>query len=324
MKVINMFVLDGSLDSAATMRIIHVQPSTASCTSNSILLPQSDHVRVDPFAPLPPVFLYPSTPASYASLVESSFLKIIRCLFRSVWLGATLVFIAVDFLFQALRHGGSPPWTVRTHWLQRSAAAILRVFNVGVRTTGALPHAGLLVSNHLTYLDIIAIGSLMPTVFVSKAEVKNWPVFGWCAQRGGTLFIDRTRRTDVSRISREIQEVLNTGQVVVLFPEGTSSNGHEVLPLKSSLLEPVCASNHPLSVAHISYELDQGSVENDVCYWGGMTFLPHVVRLMTLKNIRAQIRFVPVVNRASDRKDLARQLHKEIVRLKITAPDDRP
>jgi 1-acyl-sn-glycerol-3-phosphate acyltransferase len=187
-----------------------------------------------------------------------------------------------------------------------------------------LPQAGLLASNHLTYLDIITIGSLMPTVFVSKAEVKNWPVFGWCAQRGGTLFIDRTRRADVSRISAEIRDVLDTGQVVVLFPEGTSSNGHEVLPFKSSLLEPVCASEHPLCVAHISYELDQGSVENDVCYWGGMTFFPHMLRLMALKNIRAHIRFAPIVNRASDRKELARQLHAEIVRLKTTAHADKP
>jgi len=256
--------------------------------------------------------------------VESGLIKIFRCLVRSASLGARLLFIAVDFLFQALQHGGSPPWPVRTHWLQRSAAALLRVFNMRVRSTGALPQTGLLVSNHLTYLDIVAIGSLMPTVFVSKAEVRNWPVFGWCAQRGGTLFVDRTRRADVSRISREIQDVLNTGQVVVLFPEGTSSNGHEVLPFKSSLLEPVCASEHPLCVAHISYELDQGSVENDVCYWGGMTFLPHLIRLMTLKSIRVNIRIAPIVNRAPDRKELARQLHAEIVRLKTTATDDKP
>ena len=107
-------------------------------------------------------------------------------------------------------------------------------------------------------------------------------------------------------------------------PEGTSSNGHQVLPFKSSLLEPVCASNHPLSVAHISYELDKGSVENDVCYWGGMNFLPPVLRLMTLKSIRAHIRIAPIVNRAADRKELARQLHAEIVRLKATATDDKP
>ena len=270
------------------------------------------------------VALFPSVTARYALNVESCFSKLLRRLFRSVWLGATLSFIALDFLFQALRHGGSPPWVVRTRWLQRSAIAILRVFDVTVQTSGALPQAGLLASNHLTYLDIITIGSLMPTVFVSKAEVKNWPVFGWCAQRGGTLFIDRTRRTDVSRISAEIRDVLNTSQVVVLFPEGTSSNGHEVLPFKSSLLEPVCASEHPLSVAHISYELDHGSVEKDVCYWGDMTFFPHMLRMMALKNIRAHIRFAPIVNRASDRKELARQLHAEIVRLKTTAHADKP
>ncbi len=233
-----------------------------------------------------------------------------------------LIGIGLDFAFQVIRHRGTPPWPVRTRWLQRSSARVLRVFKVRVQSHGAHPRSGLLVSNHLSYLDILVLVSLLPAVFVSKAEVRNWPVFGWCARMAGTLFIDRTRRSDVGRMTAEMKTILDAGQVVVLFPEGTSSSGRDVLPFRSSLLEPACGSQHPLTVSHVRYELEDGSVEEDVCYWRDMTFLPHLVRLMTRKQIHAEVRFAPVTQRAADRKELALQLHAEVVRLKAMEPAD--
>jgi 1-acyl-sn-glycerol-3-phosphate acyltransferase len=242
--------------------------------------------------------------------------KSVRLALRSVWLGAELLRITADFLWLALRHGGSLPLRARTLWLQRSSRRVLRILAAEIESSGPCPRDGLLVSNHLSYLDILVLITLTPAVFVSKSEVRHWPVFGWFARMAGTIFLDRTRRADVVRIGAEIAAVLRSGHLVVLFPEGTSSDGRQVLPFRSSLLEPVNGPDRPLSVACISYAMADGSVENDVCYWGDMSFFPHLVALMTKAKIRARVRFSKVEHRADNRKELARQLHAEVVRLR--------
>jgi len=242
--------------------------------------------------------------------------KLVRFALRSVWLCAELLLINADFAWLSLRHGGAPPLRARTRWLQRSCRRVLHLLSVEIEPDGPCPLDGLLVSNHLSYLDILVLATLTPAVFVSKSEVKHWPLFGWFAQMGGTIFLRRERRADVVRISAEIATVLRGGNLVVLFPEGTSSNGREVLPFRSSLLEPINGQEHRLSVACLSYAVAGGSAENDACYWGGMTILPHLVKLLTKGQIRARVRFSRIERRAHNRKDLARQLHAEVVRLK--------
>src|SRR6267143_693890 len=125
--------------------------------------------------------------------------KFVRLALRSVWLCAELLLINADFVFLVLRHGGSPPLRARMLWLRRSCRRVLRVLAVAIESTGPCPHDGLLVSNHLSYLDILVLGTLMPAVFVSKSEVMHWPVFGWFARMAGTLFLYRTPRADVAR-----------------------------------------------------------------------------------------------------------------------------
>lgn len=242
--------------------------------------------------------------------------KFFRLALRSIWLCAELLLINADFALLALRHGGSPPLRVRMLWLQRSSRRVLRVLKAEIESDGPCPHDGLLVSNHLSYLDILVLATLTPAVFVSKSEVRHWPVFGWFARMAGTIFLQRTRRADVVRISEEIATVLQGGHLVVLFPEGTSSDGRQVLPFRSSLLESVNGQDRPLSVACISYGVASGSAENDVCYWGDMTIFPHLIKLMTKERIRARVRFSKIEHRADNRKDLARRLHAEVVRLK--------
>jgi 1-acyl-sn-glycerol-3-phosphate acyltransferase len=244
----------------------------------------------------------------------------VRLAFQLVWLVAKLLLIAGDFVWLAARSGGSPSLRDRTIWLQRSSKRMLRLLAVDVETHGAPPATGLLVCNHLSYLDILVLVTIAPAVFVSKSEVRDWPVFGWFSRLAGTLYVDRTRRSDVARLGDEIRNVLRGGLVVVLFPEGTSSDGHDVLPFKSSLLEPVSGDQHALTVAHISYGLGEGSVENDVCYWGDMTFFPHFIKLLTKRgSIQARVRFATVEHPAAQRKDLARQLHAEVLHLKNLA-----
>lgn len=241
---------------------------------------------------------------------------ILRFVYRFLWLAGALTLAALDYLFTSARCAFRPTQQHRTLWLHRASVRVLRVFVSRVETAGILPRPGLLVSNHLSYVDILLLGSVVPAVFVSKSEVKDWPVFGWFSRVAGTIFVERGKRADVGRISAEIAAHLRNGHVVVLFPEGTSSDGRDVLPFRSSLLEPVTGAQHDLFAAHLAYSLPDGSVENDVCYWGDMTFFPHLVKLLGKPRASARVRFSEVAAAPDCRKTLARQLHEEVRKLK--------
>jgi 1-acyl-sn-glycerol-3-phosphate acyltransferase len=157
-------------------------------------------------------------------------------------------------------------------------------------------------------------------VFISKSEVKRWPVFGWFAVLGGSLFVQRNKRSDVARLNQELAQVLDSGALVVLFPEGTSSNGQQILPFKSSLLEPVASLDHPVSAACISYSLDEGDPGIDVCYWGDMTLAPHLLNLFSKPRIGARVAFSQLEPSSNSRKELARDLHSHMVQLKDARP----
>jgi 1-acyl-sn-glycerol-3-phosphate acyltransferase len=248
--------------------------------------------------------------------------RLLRLIVRSLWLAITLLVAGVDFLLAAARHGFKPSLAVRARLLQRNSRRVLRVFACRVESAGPLPKAGLLACNHLSYLDILLIASLTPAVFVSKHEVRHWPVLGWFSRMAGTIFIRRERRSDVARIAREIHAAMREGHLLVVFPEGTSSDGQQVLPFKSSLLEPATGTDHELFAGHITYAITEGSVENDVCYWGDMTIFAHAVKILTRPRVTASVRFSRVPTSGDGRKDLARQLHAEVVRLKTAVRDE--
>src|SRR5258708_19447854 len=145
-------------------------------------------------------------------------------------------------------------------WLQSSSRCLLRVFRVETQFTGNIPSRGLLVCNHLSYLDIRALAALAPCVFVAKQEVKHWPVFGWFAKLAGTVFVHREQRAQTGQTVHKIGTALQTGALVVLFPEGTSSDGRTVLPFKSSLLEPVVPQAHLLSPGLFHYKLPDANL----------------------------------------------------------------
>jgi 1-acyl-sn-glycerol-3-phosphate acyltransferase len=181
-----------------------------------------------------------------------------------------------------------------------------------------------LVSNHLSYLDVLVLGALAPSVFVAKREVKNWPIFGWFARLAGTLFAHRELRTQVGPLTRRLRTMLEQGILVVLFPEGTSSDGRTILPFKSALLEPATDSSRPLSACLIAYRLEDGDVGEEVCYWKDMTFVPHLFNLLSKRRIEASLFFSGNLERNANRKDLARKLHSEVFKLKILPHDFVP
>jgi len=238
----------------------------------------------------------------------------VRVAYRLPWLMTEFALAALNY---ARWCGRNAPAGKRALWLQKSSRRVLRVLSTEICASGSVPKSGLLVSNHLSYLDILVIASITPAMFVAKREVKSWPVFGFFAKLAGTLFVDRERRTRVGQTTGEIDAALKEGALVVLFPEGTSSDGKTVLPFRSSLLEPATHQTNALFASHIQYQLEDGDVGEEVCYWRDEhTLVPHLMNLLAKKNVRAEVRFMQLRESSTDRKELAKQLHSEILRLK--------
>jgi 1-acyl-sn-glycerol-3-phosphate acyltransferase len=204
----------------------------------------------------------------------------------------------------------------RTEWLHRWSRFASRVVGIRVTTNGSMPRSGLLVCNHLSYLDVIVLSSIRPCVFVAKRDVASWPLFGWLAHAAGTIFVDRERRLSSPNSVDIIRNAIANGAVVVLFPEGTSSDGSTVLPFKPALLESAVQLRCSIAAASIEYALDDGSVADEVCYWRDMTLVPHLLNLFFKREIRANYSFSPARIRAGNRKEIARELRDEIVSIR--------
>lgn len=235
---------------------------------------------------------------------------------RLLWMAGELLLAALIYLSHCAFRSGDSATFLRASWLRYTARRMLRIFRAEIQLSGPIPSHGLLVSNHLSYVDILVLGSLAPTVFVAKREVKGWPVFGWFASLGGTVFVHREKRAQSREAADAIQTVLKSGVLVILFPEGTSSNGETVLPFKSALLEPATQQSHPLFISRIAYELDDGDAGEEVCYWKDMTLLPHLINLFSKRRVRGTVRFAEVHTGETDRKILAKQLHLAVMNLK--------
>jgi 1-acyl-sn-glycerol-3-phosphate acyltransferase len=237
---------------------------------------------------------------------------VVRSLLRSM---GFLTFITATIALQCIAVVLSPrarTRRARAEWLQRTARGCAWLLGLRIDAPAALPSSGLLVANHLSYLDIIVLASLRPCVFVSKAEVSRWPIFGICARLGGTLFVDRTRRGAVAEISEQMRGPLADGLLLVLFPEGTSSGGDSVLPFKSSLLEPALRLGCSVTPAALGYRLSGGSVPDEICYWRDMTLLPHLLNVFSKRRVEATLRCGLPRPRCGDRKAVAHALHTEV------------
>ena len=239
-------------------------------------------------------------------------------------LGSWRTFALVFFSLCALVHNAISillvPRDRRLHaravWLHAWCRFACRVLGIRVKTHGSIPSSGLLVSNHLSYLDIVVLSSIRSCVFVAKRDVANWPLFGWLAHAAGGIFVDRERRFSTSKAVNLIRKAIAGGSVVVLFPEGTSSDGSTVLRFKSALLESAVQLRCPITSASVDYSLDNGSVADEVCYWRDMTLVPHLLNLLFKREILVNYSFSSAKIRNSDRKGMARELRDEIVSMR--------
>ncbi|MFA5265858.1 MAG: lysophospholipid acyltransferase family protein [Opitutaceae bacterium] len=242
--------------------------------------------------------------------MENPLVRWLRIVKRGTVFFGTLAYFAAAY---ALNPGNRRDLAARAFWLHRITCSIMKILGAKSVQKGLPPKGTLIVANHISYLDIIVISASMPVVFVAKSEVRGWPIFGWFAQLAGTRFIDRKHRGDVVRIADGILPALEAGVSVVLFLEGTSSDGGKVLPFKASLLEPAARGGLAVTPAAIGYKAPPGHrAATEICWWGDMTLAPHLVNLFSLEHIDASLAWGETFSATEDRKALALELHAQV------------
>lgn len=195
------------------------------------------------------------------------------------------------------------------------AMCFVRLSKMKIEVIGEVPKPPFfLVCNHLSYADIPALRCVADGVFVAKDEIRDWLAVGKMVGDLGNIYINRKNHRDIPRAGREIIKHLDDGEGVIVFPEGTSTKGEEVLPFNSSFLEFAARTDLPVSYCSISYKTppDEIPASEAICWWDDTTFMNHLFRLFSVKEYSAIINFgdAPVAN--PNRKKLAQELHAKV------------
>jgi 1-acyl-sn-glycerol-3-phosphate acyltransferase len=191
---------------------------------------------------------------------------------------------------------------------------------------GIEPRSGVVVANHVSWLDIFVIAAVSPSRFVSKSEVRDWPVAGYLATKAGTVYLERTRRRDAARVNREMAELLAAGERLAVFPEGTTTDGSELKHFHGSLLQPAAESGAPVFPAAIRYLDAEGNVTPAPAYVGNESFMQSLGRILAARGLRVEVTFLaPIAVAGRTRNDIAREAERVIASaLRLPVPRSRP
>lgn len=230
---------------------------------------------------------------------------------------------------------GLPGWGFIASNYYRVLCALLRM-RVRVNGVPMRDRAVLYVSNHISWADILVIGSLAPVAFVAKREVASWPLVGITAKLQRTVFVDRTRRHQTGEAVADIVKRLKDGVSVVLFAEGTSSDGNRVLPFRSALLGAVEeASAHagnvliqPMSISYSGlHGIPMGRQHRPLVAWyGDLDFLPHIKAFIEQGAVDAVVSYGEAfpADVETDRKAMTERLERSVRGLLASALRGRP
>jgi len=196
---------------------------------------------------------------------------------------------------------------IRRNW----CVTVCRILNVKVEVVG-LPNAQtkLFVANHISWVDIIALGARHPLLFVAKEEVADWPVMGYLARRLGTLFVRRGDAEQTNSIAEQMAWQLRQGRQIMLFPEGTTTNGERVLRFHAKLLHPAQLAQVQVQAVGLEY---QGQAKNYAPFIGDDDFLPHLLQILTLDRIHLRVHYCQPLPAGLHRDVLAQTTRKQVV-----------
>ena len=214
------------------------------------------------------------------------------------------------FVFPFAGHGS------RNRMVQRWSHQLLRILAVELESAdpdAKFPQRVVIVANHISWLDIFVLNATQPSRFIAKSDIKRWPLIGLLVGSVGTLFVDRTRRRDAARINAQIEHALAAGDVIALFPEGTTTYGRELLPFHGSLLQPVIAAGGHVLPAAIRYTHLDGSHSDAPSYVGEMSLIGSVRQLLRARRTRVRLHFgVPLSTAGRHRREVATEAHAAI------------
>jgi 1-acyl-sn-glycerol-3-phosphate acyltransferase len=234
-------------------------------------------------------------------------------------------------LLHLVRHIAVGWWTIRRHFPQMDDAArgqrvqawslqVLKVLGITLRVQGTPPAQGplLLVANHISWLDIAVIHAAGYCRFVSKSDVKHWPIVGTLATGAGTLYIERESRRDAMRVVHHMAERLRAGEVVAVFPEGTTGDGRAMLPFHANLLQAAISADVPvLPLALRFIDVHTGALHFAPSFVGNETLLGSLWRTLGADTLGAEVRFgTPERAEGRDRRTWAQDLQHIVEQLR--------
>ncbi|MBX3651146.1 MAG: 1-acyl-sn-glycerol-3-phosphate acyltransferase [Burkholderiales bacterium] len=212
-------------------------------------------------------------------------------------------------------------WTAAVHFpfysisrrrtaVRRWSRKLLRILGVRLHVEGVLPSGdtgpAMLVANHVSWLDIFVINSALPVRFVAKSEIRSWPAIGWLSARTGTLFIERARRRDAARINGEIADAMIAGDVVAVFPEGTTTDGSRVLRFHGALLQPALIAGARVHPVALRFEDGGGDLCVAAAYDGDKSLWQTLLAIVAQPAVHARLWFLtPLTSGAGHRRELA-------------------
>ena len=223
-----------------------------------------------------------------------SLLRTPRRIYRVLALAAVFAYSILEVLITRPRTR-----SLRAAWLSRIGNRLLRTQNITFTTVGPVPNHGAVITNHLTYVDIIIHGSIRPCVFVSKIELRKTPVFGWVSMMAGTVYIDRAGGRNIKKAAEGMAKGFRDNLPIVFFPEGTTGIGDvPTLPFRSGILSLALADKQPVTAGFVHYELTPydlargKSTRNDV-HWGHQSLWQHLWNFADLHGVHGTIYFAP-------------------------------
>lgn len=206
---------------------------------------------------------------------------------------------------------------------QRWSRRLLTLLGIQLQIDGPPIAPGcLLVANHISWVDIFVINALAPSAFVSKAEVRAWPIVGWLAARNDTVFLRRGSRGHAKIVNAEIAALLEAGRNVAVFPEGTTTDGSHVLHFHAALLQPAIAAGKPVQPLAISYHAPDGTPSRAPAYVGEVSLVQGFAAIIRAPALIARVRTIEplATQEGTDRRSLAAYAWEAIDRLIATVP----
>jgi 1-acyl-sn-glycerol-3-phosphate acyltransferase len=212
--------------------------------------------------------------------------------------GRWLVKRRFELMTAAERHQRIQWWSLKT----------LRILGITLKTEGhALPTGHLMVANHVSWLDIAAVHAVLPQArFVSKADVKDWPVVGTLVEGVGTLFIERTSKRDALRVVHQAAAALQAGDCVAVFPEGTTGAGPQLLPFHANLLQAAVSTGAPVLPVVLRWHEPGERFSPSACFIGDTTLVGSMWQIASARGLCIDVQILPsVMAEGQDRRALA-------------------